>query len=83
MFLTWWTRFKAYATARQFGQAISNTLEAQLLPVHNTRLDSLVVGEKLQIDTRDCNNMACSAISMAILDKLILVVNAAGKADAN
>ena len=66
---------------KQFGQVVSNTLEADLPATHNTALNAADAGEKRQINARDCNNLACSAIAMAMPNKMLLVVDAAGKTE--
>ena len=45
-FLIWWTRFKNYAMAKQFGQVVSDIPEAELLAAWNTVLNTVDAGEK-------------------------------------
>ena len=81
-FLIWWTKFKNYALAKQFGQAVSDVLEAELPAAWNTVLKVADAGEKQQSEARERNNLACAAIAMAMPDKLVLLVDSAGKAEA-
>ena len=81
-FLIWWTRFKNYALAKQFGQAVSDVPEAELPAAWNMVLNVADAGEKQQSEARERNNLACAAIAMAMPGKLVLLVDSAGKAEA-
>ena len=81
-FLIWWTRFKNYAMAKQFGQAVNDIPEADLPAAWNMVLNMADAGEKQQSDARECNNLACAAIAMAMPNKLVLLVDSAGKTEA-
>ena len=48
-FLIWWTRFKNYAMAKQFGQAVSDVPEAELPAAWNTVLNVADAGENNRV----------------------------------
>ena len=61
---------------------VSDIPEAELLAAWNTVLNTTDAGEKWQSEAREPNNLACAAIAMAMPNKLVLLVDSAGKAEA-
>ena len=82
-FEMWWIKFYFYAQGRDFLEAVSEHPEATLPAHQDTILDKTNPAKKRSIEARDRNKMTCTALMLAMPNKLIVPANVASKGDAD